>query len=87
MTCYKEMTCAVLFYQMLVAICISGNVDKIVACETRASMIELRHVDVCHFQSRHLANGCAASILFLCLSCLAAMICYINTTAFVSVYA
>ena len=55
-----------------------------------------RTMDVRHFviiECSHLANGCTIKYgrigLILCryLSCLGAIICYINTIAFVSVYA
>ena len=59
-------------------------------------MIELRHMDVCHFvieEARHEANGCTIKcgciglIPFRYLSCLGAIIRDINTIGFVSVYA
>ena len=59
-------------------------------------MIELRHVDVRHFviyERRHLSNGCTIKwrcidlILFRYESCLAAIICDINTIGLVSEYA
>ena len=59
-------------------------------------MIELRHMDVPNFVIKgysHLANGCTLKcgciglMLFRYLSCLGAIICYINTIGIVSVYA
>ena len=59
-------------------------------------MIEMRHLDVCHFviqEYSHLANGCTTkcdcigSMLYRYLSCLGAIICDINTIGFVSVHA